>query len=64
LHPLFFAIVLSHVAISTSKAFITLGIGNAKTIKTIDIVLKVICIATFIACTIGFYLCLFVGVVK
>ena len=28
--PLFFAIVLAHIAVSTSKAFITLGIGNAK----------------------------------
>ena len=62
LHPLFFIIVLAHVAVSTSKAFITLGIGNAKAIKIIDIVAKVICGLTIIACVIGFYLCLFVGV--
>lgn len=64
LHPLFFIIVLAHVAVSTSKAFITLGIGNATAIKMIDIVIKIICLLTVIACIVGFYLCLFVGVVK
>lgn len=56
LPPLFFAIALMHTAISTSKAFITLGIGNAKLIKLLDIVIKVICGATLIADVIGFYL--------
>ena len=64
LHPLFFAIVLAHVAVSVSKAMITLGIGNAKVIKVVDVVMKVICIATFVAGVIGFYLCLFVGVAR
>ena len=64
LHPLFFAIVLAHVAVSVSKAMITLGIGNAKVIKVVDVVMKVICIATFVAGIIGFYLCLFVGVAR
>jgi hypothetical protein len=54
--PLFYAIALAHVAISTSKAFITLGVGNAKVIKAIDIVTKVICGATLIAAIVGFYL--------
>ena len=54
--PLFFAIVLAHVALSTSKALITLGIGNAKLIKTVDIVMKVICGATLIAGVAGIYL--------
>lgn len=53
--PLFFAIVLSHIAVSTSKAFITLGIGNAKFIKVVDIAMKVICGATLIAGVIGVY---------
>lgn len=64
LHPLFFVIVLSHVAVSTSKAFITLGIGNTKAIKIIDIMVKVICVLTIVMCIVGFYLCLFVGVAK
>jgi hypothetical protein len=64
LHPLFFAVVLAHVAVSVSKAMITLGIGNAKVVKGVDVTIKLICIATFIASVIGFYLCLFVGVVK
>ena len=64
LHPLFFAVVLSHVAVSGSKAMITLGIGSAKTVKVVDVVIKIICIATFIASVIGFNLCLFVGVAK
>ena len=64
IHPLFFIIVLIHVAISTSKAFITLGIGNAKVIKIIDIVVKVICTLTIVTCIVGFYLCLFIGVGK
>lgn len=56
LTPLFFAIVLMHTAISTGKAFITLGIGNAKLFKTIDVAIKLVCIAIWLADVIGFYL--------
>ena len=56
LPPVFFTIALMHAAISTSKAFITLGIGSAKFIKLADIVMKVICGITLIADVIGFYL--------
>lgn len=52
----FFTIALAHTAVSTSRAFITLGIGNAKFVKAIDIVIKVICAATLIAALTGFYL--------
>ena len=52
----FFTIALTHVAVSTSKAFITLGIGNAKFVKAVDLVIKVICAATLIAALTGFYL--------
>ena len=54
--PLFFALVLAHTAISTDKAFITLGIGNAKFVKGVSIVVKLICAATLIASISGFYL--------
>ena len=54
--PLFFTLALAHTAISTSKAFITLGIGNAKVVKAAEIIIKVICAATLIADVIGFYL--------
>ena len=54
--PLFFTIVLVHVAVSTSKALITLGIGNAKTVKVVDVIVKVFCTLTLIACITGFYL--------
>ena len=53
---LFYTIVLAHVAVSTSKAFITLGIGNAKFVKAADIAIKVICAATLIATLVSFYL--------
>ena len=53
---LFYTIVLAHVAVSTSKAFITLGIGNAKLVKTVDVAIKVICAATLIAAFTSFYL--------
>ena len=56
LPPLFFTMVLIHVAVSTSKAFITLGIGNAKFIKTVDIIAKAFSALTLIAVVIGFYL--------
>ena len=56
LPPLFFALSLMHVAVSTSKAFITLGIGNAKFVKVADIVVKALCAVTLIASVIGFYL--------
>ena len=56
LPPLFFTLALMHTAISTVKAFITLGIGNAKFIKISDIVIKVICGITLIADVVGFYL--------
>lgn len=52
----FFTVALAHTAVSTSKAFITLGIGNARFVKTVDIVVKVICVATLIASLTGFYL--------
>lgn len=58
--PLFFALVLSHVAISTGKALITLGIGNAKSIRVVNLVMKVICGVTWIAGVIGIYLRTFV----
>lgn len=62
IHPVFFAAALAHVSVSTGKALITLGIGNSKVVKIIDIVMGVICAVTFVAGVIGFYLCLFVGV--
>jgi hypothetical protein len=52
----FFTIALTHVAVSASKSFITLGIGNAKFVKAVDLVIKVICAAALIAALIGFYL--------
>ena len=52
----FFTIALAHTAVSISKAFITLGIGNAKFVKVLDIVVKVVCVSTLIAALIGFYL--------
>ena len=64
LHPMFFIVVLAHLAVSSSKAFITLGIGNARAIKIIDITIKVVCTLTIVTCLVGFYLCLFVGVGK
>ena len=56
LPPLFFAFSLMHVAVSVSKAFITLGIGNAKAIKAIDIAVKMLCAVTLVADIVGFYL--------
>ena len=53
---LFFTIVMAHVAVSTSKAFVTLGIGSAKFVKVADVVIKVICVLTLIADVVGFYL--------
>lgn len=54
--PLFFAIALAHAAFSTDKAFITLGIGNARFIKVLSVIIKVICALTLIASIAGFYL--------
>ena len=56
LPPLFFTVALMHTAISTSKAFITLGIGNARFIKAADVVIKALCGAILIADVAGFYL--------
>lgn len=53
---LFFTMVMAHIVVSTSKAFITLGIGNARFIKLVDIVIRVICGVVLIADVIGFYL--------
>lgn len=54
--PLFFALVMTHVATSTHKAFVSFGIENEKFIKVIDVLSKVICVATLIADVAGFYL--------
>ena len=56
LPPLFFILVMAHIAVSTSKAFITLGIGNAKFVKRMDIAVKLLCAVTLIADIVGFYL--------
>ena len=52
----FFTLAMVHVVNSTSRAFITLGIGTAKFIKTVDIAIKVICAVTLIADIAGFCL--------
>lgn len=54
--PIFFAISLAHAAVSTDRAFITLGIGNVRVIKAVGVITKVICAATLIAAVSGFYL--------
>ena len=54
--PLFFTIALAHTAFSTDKAFITLGIGNARFVKAVGITMRIICAATLVAAVIGFYL--------
>lgn len=54
--PLFFTIALAHAAFSTDRAFITLGIGNARFVKIVGIITKVICAATLVAAITGFYL--------
>ena len=54
--PLFFALSLAHAAVSASKALISLGIGNAKIVKIVNVVMSLICAATLIADVIGFYL--------
>ena len=54
--PIFFTIALAHTAVSTDKAFITLGIGNARVIKVVSVAVKLICLATLIAAIVGFYL--------
>lgn len=52
----FYTVTMVHIAVSGSKPFITLGIGNAKFIKGADIAIKAICAITLIADIIGFYL--------
>ena len=55
IHPIFFLVVYVHIIISFSKAFITLGIGNAKSIKIINIIICFVCILLFIFSVIGLY---------
>ncbi len=64
MHPLFFGVCSLHIAVSISKAMITLGIGNAKTVKIVDIIIKILCAIIWIASVIGFYRCLFLGVAR
>ena len=59
IHPLYFLVVYGHTAISFSKAFITLGIGNAKFIKIVDRVIAILCMFIFIASIIGVYLVMY-----
>jgi hypothetical protein len=54
--PIFFFITLAHVGVSASKAFITLGIGNATFIKVADVAFKILSVVTLIAAVAGFYL--------
>lgn len=59
IQPLFFIMALAHASVSFSKAFITLGIGNAKIVKIIDITTKLLCLVIFILGVVGFYYCMF-----
>ena len=56
LPPVFFTVALLHTAVSTSKAFVTLGIGNAKFVRVADVAIKGICVVTLLADVVGFYL--------
>lgn len=60
--PLFFAVVLAHTAVSTGRAFVTLGVGTAKFIKVFNLFMAILCGVVLIASAVGFYLCLFWGV--
>jgi hypothetical protein len=53
--PLFFAASMAHAAISTGKALVTLGWGNAETIKIVDVIVRSLCQAIGVASLIGFY---------
>lgn len=64
LHPLFFGAALAHVSVSVGRALVTLGVGSAGAIRVINIAMKALCCAIFVAGVIGFYICLFVGVAK
>ena len=59
IHPIFFLVVYGHTAISFSKALITLGIGSAKFIKVVDILMSILCVIIFIASIIGLYLVMY-----
>ena len=59
IHPIFFLAVYGHTAISCSKAFITLGIGNAKLIKVIDRIASILCVLIFVASIVGLYLVMY-----
>ena len=64
LHPLFFALSLAHISVSVGRAMISLGIGSAKAVRAVDTVMIILCGTTLVAAVVGFYLCLFMGVVK
>jgi hypothetical protein len=59
IHPLFFLVVYGHTAISFTKGFITLGIGNIKVIKIVDIIITVLCVLIFILSIVGLYLVMY-----
>lgn len=64
LHPIFFTSALAHTSVSASKALITLGIGNTKVVRVVDVIMKVICGVLLVAGVAGFYICLFMGVAR
>ena len=58
---MFFASVLTHVAVSVSKGFITLGLtASVKSISVIDMISYIICALTMIAVS-GGMLSFFIG---
>lgn len=61
-HPVFFGVVLSHVAVSPGKALITLGVGSAGFIRVVDVAMRLLCGITFAAGAAGLYIYLFQGV--
>ena len=64
LQPLFYAAAMAHTSISASKALITLGVGGAKTVKVVNVLMRVLCVAVLVLGIVGFEICLFAGVAK
>ena len=54
--PLFYAVALVHVGFSVSKALITLGVGNVKVIKIVDIAAKAIFASILVFDIVSFYI--------
>ncbi len=61
LQTIFFLSAFAHISVSVGRSLITLGIGNARVIRVVDIAMKFLCLAVFAMSMVALFRAMFPG---